>query len=988
MISAITPERWQEIKHLVNSALQADSNSRTALLQQSCADDLAMRLGAEALLSATRPLPAALLAPDQWQRIEQLFQAALEVTPSQRPAFLAQACGSDEALRHEVESLLVYQGAAGGLIQGAVHEAAGLLPNDEKARFTPGTTLNKRYRILGLLGKGGMGEVYRADDLKLGQPVALKFLTEKLSRDKAMLARFHSEVAMAHRVTHPNVCRVHDIGEVTTSSGNLHFLSMEYVDGEDLSSLLRRIGRLPSDKAVEIANQLCAGLAAAHEAGVLHRDLKPANVMIDGKGKVRITDFGLAGFAEQFKGSEVFAGTPAYMSPEQFAGKEVTTKSDIYALGLVLYEIFTGKRVFEAGSLEELKRMHESSAPPTPSSWVKDLDPLVERVILRCLEKDPARRLASAKQVADALPGGDPLAAALALGETPSPEMVAAAGSKTGMKPTHAVACLLTVIACLIALPFLYRHTNLFERVRMENSPEVLARKAREINTQLGWPEQPVDTAYGLTNNFVEFEHRAKTAKTMGDWDKLATEERMPYLFWYRESPIYLFAQQYTNSFPRITGADPARSTTAGMTYLTLNLWGKLYFFEAIPNSSDRPIDAPGAKISEPDWKIPFAAAGLDFSQFKPAEQVRGPQTAYDIRAAWVGPHPRQPAVQLHIEAAAYRGRLVYFYTTETNRVEMLREQQQQRFQPSTASKISSFGFTTMMLVLLLSAAWITRRNLQLNRGDRTGAIRLAAFVFVCSVAENLLTAHHTPTTLEYTLFLQILARSLLHAGFSWLFYLALEPYVRRRWPNTLIGWQRLSAGGWRDPLVGRDILLGLVSGLGVQTIAIVLVVISIKMGGKPNLQADFGAMLNLPSAAGLLIGNLFSATYFAAWVFFLVFMTCVLVRRDWLAGGLLILLYVALVTPMSPLPLFAAIPIFTVFGIGIFVAARRYGLLVLSVVGFSGMVADIPLTTNLSAWYAGNALFVAVVLLALAIYAFRTSLGGQKVFSGKLLEE
>lgn len=181
------------------------------------------------------------------------------LTPSKRPAFLAQACEGDQNLRHEVESLLVYQGAAGALIGDAVHEAAGLLPNDEKARFTPGTTLNKRYRILGLLGKGGMGEVYRADDLTLQQPVALKFLTEKLSNDKAMLARFRSEVAVAHRVTHPNVCRVHDIGEVITSSGTLQFLSMEYVDGEDLSSLLRRIGRLPSDKAVEIANQYVAG---------------------------------------------------------------------------------------------------------------------------------------------------------------------------------------------------------------------------------------------------------------------------------------------------------------------------------------------------------------------------------------------------------------------------------------------------------------------------------------------------------------------------------------------------------------------------------------------------------------------------------------------------------------------------------------------------------------------------------------------------------
>lgn len=143
---------------------------------------------------------------------------------------------------------------------------------------------------------------------------------------------------------------------------------------------------------------------------------------------MRITDFGLAGFAEQISGNEVFAGTPAYMSPEQFAGREVTTKSDIYALGLVLYEIFTGKKVFEGGALDELRRMHESGSPTNPSSWVKDLDPLVERVILRCLEKDPTKRLSSAKRVADALPGGDPLAAALAMGETPSPEMVAAAG--------------------------------------------------------------------------------------------------------------------------------------------------------------------------------------------------------------------------------------------------------------------------------------------------------------------------------------------------------------------------------------------------------------------------------------------------------------------------------------------------------------------------------------------------------------------------------
>src|ERR1700736_150017 len=201
-----------------------------------------------------------------------------------------------------------------------------------QSRFLPGTLIAERYRIVALLGRGGMGEVYRADDLTLGQPVALKFLPEEVVHDEIVLARFRSEVRVARQVSHPNVCRVYDVGEV---EGHF-FLSMEYVDGEDLGSLLRRIGRLPEDKALEIARRLCAGLAAAHEKGVLHRDLKPSNVMLDGRGHVLLTDFGLAGLAGQVKGAEVRNGTPAYMAPEQLSGKEVTTRSDIYSLGLVL----------------------------------------------------------------------------------------------------------------------------------------------------------------------------------------------------------------------------------------------------------------------------------------------------------------------------------------------------------------------------------------------------------------------------------------------------------------------------------------------------------------------------------------------------------------------------------------------------------------------------------------------------------------------------
>jgi len=302
------------------------------------------------------------------------------------------------------------------------------------SRFLPGTLLQGRYRIVGLLGAGGMGEVYRADDVKLGQAVALKFLPPGFDADPDRLQRLLQEVRTGRQVSHPNVCRVYDVGEAEGQ----HFLSMEYVDGEDLASLLRRIGHVPNEKAIQIARQLCAGLAAAHEAGILHRDLKPANVMIDGRGRARITDFGLAELGERVGGPAAASGTPGYMAPEQLAGDEVTARSDLYALGLVLYELFTGKPAFRAASVAELRRLQSESTPTSPSSLVEGLDPLVERVILRCLDPDPKRRPSSALSVAAALPGGDPLAAALAAGETPSPEMVAAAGSDEGMKPAAA----------------------------------------------------------------------------------------------------------------------------------------------------------------------------------------------------------------------------------------------------------------------------------------------------------------------------------------------------------------------------------------------------------------------------------------------------------------------------------------------------------------------------------------------------------------------
>lgn len=277
-------------------------------------------------------------------------------------------------------------------------------PSHDQERFAPGSLIAQRYRIVSLLGRGGMGEVFRAADLTLGQPVALKFLPQSMI-DPSMLERFRNEVRIARRISHPNVCRVYDIGE----TGDQVFLSMEYVDGEDLSSLLRRTGRLPRDQALEIARKICAGLAAAHDKGVLHRDLKPSNIMLTARGEVLIMDFGLAGLAHEIE--DVRSGTPAYMAPEQLAGREVTARSDMYALGLVLYELFTGQPAFEGNTRDQIMRARRENSPRRPSTLVPDLDPAVEMAILRCLEQDPENRPSSPVIVSAALPGGEYLIA-------------------------------------------------------------------------------------------------------------------------------------------------------------------------------------------------------------------------------------------------------------------------------------------------------------------------------------------------------------------------------------------------------------------------------------------------------------------------------------------------------------------------------------------------------------------------------------------------
>ncbi|HMA17143.1 MAG TPA: serine/threonine-protein kinase, partial [Thermoanaerobaculia bacterium] len=446
--------------------------------------------------------------------------------------------------------------------------------------FAPGTVLADRYRVIGLLGRGGMGEVYRADDLKLGQPVALKFLPESLEEDAVARERFYAEVRLARQVSHPNVCRVYDVADVE----GRHCLSMEYVDGEDLSSLLKRIGRLPQDKVLEIARQLCAGLAAAHDRGVLHRDLKPSNVMIDGRGRARITDFGLAVVSGASVEDGTTSGTPAYMAPEQLQGRGSSIQSDLYALGLVLYEISTGRKAVDGANFQDLVRKHTEESPTVPSKFVAGFDPAVERVILKCLEKDPRLRPKSALQVASALPGGDPLAAALAAGETPSPEMVAAAGEEGALAPAVAWSLLAGIVAVVAIVVGVSRYSTDLALGPTGRSPDSLADRARDLVRQFGYEERPADSAWWFSREYDYLRYRALHIPSPKRVRELATGEPGPMSYFYRQSPRLMVPSTETLMGPRlglsglVGDANPPEDAP-GMVTVNMDGSGRLRFF-------------------------------------------------------------------------------------------------------------------------------------------------------------------------------------------------------------------------------------------------------------------------------------------------------------------------------------------------------------------------------------------------------------------------
>jgi predicted Ser/Thr protein kinase len=839
----------------------------------------------------------------------------------------------------------------------------------DNARFVPGTILSQRYRIVGLLGKGGMGEVYRADDLKLGQPVALKFLPDHLLSDGAALARFHREVRVARQVSHKNVCRVYDIGE----TDGRHFLSMEYIKGEELSSLLRRIGSLPVDKSIQLARQICAGLNAAHDVGVLHRDLKPANIMIDGDGNARILDFGLAGLSEELPDNELAAGTPAYMAPEQLEGKEQTAKTDIYSLGLVLYELFTSRKAFEAKTLAELIAMRRNNTAPTSlSSLVKDLDPLIERVVERCLQTDPALRPSSALQVAAALPGGDPIAAALAAGETPSPEMVAAAPKHGILSPVVAGSLLAAFLLFAGLGSWLTKYTAIYRLAPLGDSPEVLRARARDVVKSLGYSEAPVDYADGFILKHDYLEYIANNDSSPHRWEKMRSIAPGPYRYWYRQSP------RYFETTEPIEVNKPALDIS-GMASVYLDVNGKLHWFLGVP-----PQREPETSEQVPvDWSIPFRAAGLDLKNFQPVTSTWIPLHAYDERAAWDGFDATNPNEKVHVEAAAYHGRLVYFDTIYPWDRSARQFEQGERLR----NKIFVFMLIAICLLALFGSALLARRNLRLGRGDRRGAMRVAIVFFIVRMLMWAFAEHHNGVAgREFDLFLTHLAFAVFLAAFLWLLYVALEPFVRKKWPGWIISWNRLLAGDYRDPLVGRDLLIGTVVGASLMVIAGV---------GRiaPNWIGQVTPATITPATEILDTGQFFSrfvaqlsAGLFLAFICVFLLLVFVAVLRSEMLSlitlGILITIMGMLISDASLIMLpFSALSSFLILFV-----LHRYGLLALCAALFvAHLYVFFPITTDLTAWYAREFTIALVICVLLAVYAAYTSVGGSKVLAEKM---
>jgi serine/threonine-protein kinase len=642
----------------------------------------------------------------------------------------------------------------------------------------------------------------------------------------------------------------------------------------------------------------------------------------------------------------------------------------------VLYELSTGRRAFDAVTIAGYRKKHAEETPTRPSAVLADFDPAVERVILRCIEKDPAQRPSSATQVAAALPGGDPLAAALAAGETPSPEMVAAAGGRGAISPSTARRLLLALAAAVALSVFLTPRANIAAFVGVEKSPELLRERAREILRGAGLTQKPADYAnlFHTDRNFLQW---AAENRRLG-----ADLSRDAVAFDYRQALLPLMPAADNGPFPlpQVTQDEPA-PLQAGMAQVSLDPRGRLRMLAVVPPELER--DSTPAPAPETDWGSLFRQAGLDLNRFTPVDPRWTPRNYAGVRAAWEGPHPEHPGVTMRVEAASYRGRPVSFrwigpWTRPSRDPEGLAGQE-----------AGQLVFEGLLLFFLIGGALVARHNLRAGRGDRRGALRIGAAVIVLQAAMWVLGAHHVASADEGWIFIVGFTNAVgMGAGF-WVIYMALEPFARRRWPEMLVSWSRAISGRWRDPLVGRDLLIGAVVGTALGLLLGPLrVLLPLRLGipVTPNPLDE-----RAPTTPGLAIAWLISTLVFSSfWVLGLVFLLALarlLVRRGWLAGLIVTLLYTA--NFVGGYGLAVTIPL-ALLSMGILVATTvRFGVLAAVAMETCRRIFGSRIfSSDPSNWMFYAGMIAVGALIVLAYWATKTALAGQTLFGGFAAEE
>ncbi len=509
------------------------------------------------------------------------------------------------------------------------------------------------------------------------------------------------------------------------------------------------------------------------------------------------------------------------------------------------------------------------------------------------------------------------------------------------------------------------------DKMHLDQPPEALTQKAREITARLGYTERPADSASGFDYDTDFRDYVEKDTQTQ--WDEVIAGRPTLLEYWYRQSPKPLVASNYRDPLltPDIVEQDDPPTTLSGMVNVKLDPKGRLIDFLAIPPQKQE----PGPEPALPDWSGLFTAAELDASKLRPAQPQWSSLAAADTRAAWTGTWPGSTRA-LRVEAAAWRGKPVYFSLIG----EWTKPERMVSSSSELKDKLAQIIGLALLIAVLAGGAFLARRNYRAGRADREGALRLAAVMFVLEILLWLCRSHLVPAFDTAQVMLLAIATGLLIAGIGWMLYLAVEPWVRRRWPQAIISWSRLLSGQWRDPLVGRDILFGVAFGVVWILIFELAQIPLARMGAAPALNST-EYLIGGRQAFGQWLLQFPVSIFGTLQFFFLLLGLKVLLRRDWIAAIAFIAIFVALKTLQSTHPMLE-VPTFALVYIILVLIVFRFGLVPVAVASFTvDMLANVPLTADFSVWYLSTSVLALLSVVALAGWGFYHSLGGAPVW-------